>query len=307
MRILQEHPESNVALNDGFALEFCRLVEDNRTGELRDRNHNLNAPPSLIGVDIVEDSSLFVSKVVNRTSYHVYPALFYFDNCDFSIQCLYQPPSAGNNTVDPPLKANQTLIIGNGSQGLAPFVVGVRRPRTLETGYLKLFISSTYVDLSDIPHRSLFNPSTTRGLVPYVWKQLEIFGSFMIPFVVRPEAPDQRTQGSGSRTRGEPQIQVSFKDSSAWGTVVSNSWALFYTLEMICHYFQFTPSPDHAPPTRSINERSRQVHDMEHSLQEMENVITELQCQQTRSAAQLDSIWVDLAQMETAMESLWQL
>lgn len=235
-------------------------------------------------------------------------------------ECLYQPPSAGNHTVDPPLKANQTLIIGNGSQGLAPFVVGVRRPRTLETGYLKLFISSTYVDLSHVERRSPFNPSTTRAPVPYVWKQPDLFGSLMIPFVVR---PDQRTQGSASRTRGayQPQcalllhewdiadvisrMRASFKDSSAWGTVVSNSWASTIMLETICYYFQFTHSPDHAPPSPSINELSRQVREMENSLREMESVIPELERQQTRSAAQLDPLWEDLGRIETAI-SHWQ-
>lgn len=69
-----ERSDSNVVLN-GFSLELCRLVEDSRTGQLRDQNRNLIAP--LIGVDIVEDNSLFSIKIVNRTSYRVYPALFY--------------------------------------------------------------------------------------------------------------------------------------------------------------------------------------------------------------------------------------
>lgn len=70
-----KHSPSRVSLG------LCRIEQGNQLGT------NLNLPG--VGVDLVEDDSSFAITITNNMQYNLYPALFYFDNCDFSIrECI---------------------------------------------------------------------------------------------------------------------------------------------------------------------------------------------------------------------------
>jgi len=91
--------------------------------------------------------------IVNRSNRSLFPYVFYFNPADCSIQEFYHPPGS---TMSPPLPACQpespTLIrVGYGSVEDWPFRFGPL-PEGIEsdTGYLKLFVSTKYVDLHEL-------------------------------------------------------------------------------------------------------------------------------------------------------------
>ncbi|KAF9480651.1 hypothetical protein BDN70DRAFT_920403 [Pholiota conissans] len=145
-------------------------------------------------INLVQDGSLYVIKLTNTTSRDLYPSLFYFDNCDYSIESLYEPPSpGGHGDGDAPLKAGRSMVIGYGSEGVCPFVleVDVRNPASAEIGFLKLFISTKHTDYSHIRQYSPFREppqhaqTQTRGLKDYTRRRKEYFGSILVPLIVQ--------------------------------------------------------------------------------------------------------------------------
>ncbi|KAF8182906.1 hypothetical protein BJ912DRAFT_561571 [Pholiota molesta] len=97
----------------------------------------------------------------------------------------------------PPLKARDSIIIGHGSEGVSPFVLDISdRSYGMEVGFLKLFVSTQYVDHSNIPQGSPFKGLNSRGLRPYTKRPNEYFGTVMVPLVVRkhqsPRSPAAR-------------------------------------------------------------------------------------------------------------------
>ena len=69
----------------------------------------------------------------------------------------YEPPSAGNARVDPPLEPYGTLTIGYGSAGAVPYNYYLWGDKELDVGFLKLFLSTEYVDLAHISQGSPFH------------------------------------------------------------------------------------------------------------------------------------------------------
>ena len=106
---------------------------------------------------------------------------------------LYQPPTAGQGRVDPPLRAGHELLIGHGSPDSA-FVVDVRGTRKSEVGFIKLFLTTEYVDFSDVPQRSPFS-ETSRATRNAPSKTRVFWCTMLVPFVahrkesVQPKGP----------------------------------------------------------------------------------------------------------------------
>jgi len=100
----------------------------------------------------VKDAEYGIS-IVNRSRRSLFPYLFYFNPEDCSIQEFYHPPGP---TMLPPLPAYQpespTLIrVGYGSVEDKPFTFGpLPEGKESDTGYLKLFVSTKYVDLHEL-------------------------------------------------------------------------------------------------------------------------------------------------------------
>lgn len=75
-------------LGGKVSLEFFRLKkpaqamhEDWNVGEIQADNLSVDGA----GIDLVQDRSHYVIKLTNKTNEDLYPSLFYFDNCDYSI------------------------------------------------------------------------------------------------------------------------------------------------------------------------------------------------------------------------------
>ena len=78
---------------------------------------------------------------------------------------IYQPPFAGHNKVDPPLPPKGSLTVGYGSGGEVPRIFKLGKNQNVEVGFLKLFLSTEYVDLSDIEQLTPFEWIKEKGVI----------------------------------------------------------------------------------------------------------------------------------------------
>ena len=58
--------------------------------------------------------------------------------------------------MDSPLRPNGSMKVGYGAGDEAPFVYTLNDDQDLEVGFLRLFLSTEYVDFSHIPQSSPF-------------------------------------------------------------------------------------------------------------------------------------------------------
>ena len=158
---------------------------------------------------VADPNYMYGIKLVNDTPLALYPSLFFFDNSDLSISevpttqreirilkfglinlaSYYQPPTAGKFKVDAPLgpKTNDTsgsLAVGYGSGGSVPFTYFARDGQDVDVGFLKLFLTTEYVDFSNIPQSSPFNPDN-RGWKQAQLKTVSTWDTIIIPVVQR--------------------------------------------------------------------------------------------------------------------------
>ncbi|KAF8875733.1 caspase domain-containing protein [Gymnopilus junonius] len=180
-------------LRKNVSLEIYRTPPYSRTDvSISPQGTNLNDPEK--GIELIQDDSWYVFKLNNQTTVDLYPALFYFDNCDLSIHSLYEPPS-GQNKVDPPLKAGQSLTIGYGGGGGVPYVFNVRQSQAFEIGFLKLFLATEYLDFSNIGQDSPLEINS-RSMEQFLSKRTSgQWDTILVPFVVR-----KRSFSSGTAT-----------------------------------------------------------------------------------------------------------
>ncbi|KAJ7828881.1 caspase domain-containing protein [Mycena leptocephala] len=90
----------------------------------------------------------------NRSKNDLFPYLFYFDPETYTIQSWYSPAGAG---VEPPLQSKGMVTSGMGSERAFDFTLS---PGELSScGFLKLFVTSDYIDLGWIQQElSPFDP-----------------------------------------------------------------------------------------------------------------------------------------------------
>ena len=99
---------------------------------------------------------------------------------------MYQPPFAGPNNVDPPLPPKGSLTVGYGSGGEVPRIFNLYKNQNVEVGFLKLFLSTEYVDLSDIEQLSPFTGTTrTFGRAEGPRTRRSMWDTILITVVVR--------------------------------------------------------------------------------------------------------------------------
>ncbi|KAK0440550.1 hypothetical protein EV421DRAFT_1737216 [Armillaria borealis] len=164
----------------GSTLECMKLKE---TGEYTDEllevlmpdpgGHNLNVGGVImVGVD---EEAIYGFKITNTMSVPLYVSMFYFDVSDLSISTpyfssalsvlmttftgsYYQPGSAKKD-VDVSLPPGESLAIGYGASGTVPHMYTLRQGQDIDVGFLMLFFSTEYMDLSGIVQDSPFTES----------------------------------------------------------------------------------------------------------------------------------------------------
>ncbi|KAH6911977.1 caspase domain-containing protein [Coprinopsis sp. MPI-PUGE-AT-0042] len=187
-----------------FDVEVYRL--EDTSGSMEIVSGNLNHPGNgvHIFIDGDDDDSVYGFKITNTSTFDVYPHLFYFNSNDLSITSFYKTVNVGNQQIDQPLKARQSLTVGWGAGGTVPQSFGVDEETGIENGFLKLYITQDYVNL-DIEQTGL-QDSSARGVKTISQKDQSpgFWGAIRIPFVLERK---RETDGDEDVTRGEDEGQ----------------------------------------------------------------------------------------------------
>ncbi|KAJ7717814.1 hypothetical protein B0H16DRAFT_1798870 [Mycena metata] len=90
--------------------------------------------------------------ICNYSQYDLFPYLFYFDPATYSVDAWYKPQSP---TMEPPLKAKSSpeptrITVGYGAGGGYAFQFVIPEGVTSDTGFLKLFVSTKYLEMSHV-------------------------------------------------------------------------------------------------------------------------------------------------------------
>ncbi|KAG8794534.1 hypothetical protein FRC12_023743 [Ceratobasidium sp. 428] len=145
------NPESS--LEQSIRIEFTRVTRNLRTRQLEPTGENLNQSGL---VDIFANrNDLYGMKIINESSYNLYPYLFYFDVNGQSIE-KWNDQVVGKTHSDAPLRKNSTLTVGYGAGGAIPFAFEVDNNKELELGMLKLYVTNLQGEFSSIEHLSPF-------------------------------------------------------------------------------------------------------------------------------------------------------
>ncbi|SJL15636.1 uncharacterized protein ARMOST_19140 [Armillaria ostoyae] len=158
-------------------LECMKLKETGEyTNDLKEvltpdpNGDNLNIG-DVIMVD-VDEVAIYGFKITNTTSVPLYVSMFYFDVSDLSISSYYQPGHAKKDT-DVSLAPGDSLTIGYGASGTVPHIYRLRKGQDVDVGFLKLFFSTEYMDLSGVVQNSPFDDVRQSGRPPvrkrYLW------------------------------------------------------------------------------------------------------------------------------------------
>ncbi|CCM05961.1 uncharacterized protein FIBRA_08200 [Fibroporia radiculosa] len=130
----------------------------------------------------IKDTARYGLKIVNKSEVALYPALFYFDSSNLSIEPYYEPPTA-KGIVDAPLRKQSSLTIGYGDSGSIPREYFLRDGQKLDVGFLKLFLSTEYVDWSHISQPSPFDNTRASKQAPVNYPM--IWDTIVVPIIQR--------------------------------------------------------------------------------------------------------------------------
>ncbi|KAK0438238.1 hypothetical protein EV421DRAFT_2021353 [Armillaria borealis] len=133
------------SLSGKFTLECMKLRHTEKSWEPTGSNLNKD------GVVFVEANrrTRYGFKIANATLVPLYLSVFCFHVSDLSIMSYYQTGSV-KTADDAPLPPGETLTIGYGMSGTRPHGYYVPEGQEVDVGFLKLFFSTEYPDLSAI-------------------------------------------------------------------------------------------------------------------------------------------------------------
>ncbi|KAF9472030.1 hypothetical protein BDN70DRAFT_844906 [Pholiota conissans] len=172
-------------------VEFYRLEDltEDDFGESEFTPSGTNLYHDNIVEFVVEEDCPYGLNLINNSPYDLYPYMFYFDNSDLSIGAYYQPTATEDNL--PPLKKNGgSLTIGYGPGSAAPFAYYLRDNQDLDLGFLKLFLTTKPVDLSNIPQSTPFE--TTRSASRFVKSTVDTWSTILIPVIQHRYPPNSK-------------------------------------------------------------------------------------------------------------------
>ncbi|KAK0462864.1 caspase domain-containing protein [Desarmillaria tabescens] len=151
---LLHHTSNEGSLAENVKLEgFCLQKTGKRDKKLKPIlapfGANLIQDNGVMNV-FVDDKNVYGFKITNNWEIPLHAALFYLDASDLSITPYFLPPTAKANLVDEPLPAEGSLTIGYGSGGERPREYYLRENQDVDIGFLKLLVSTEYVDYFEV-------------------------------------------------------------------------------------------------------------------------------------------------------------
>ncbi|KAH9923545.1 caspase domain-containing protein [Fomitopsis serialis] len=121
------------------------------------------AQDSSFNVDSVQEAIItdmepyYGLTLVNDTEHDLFPYVFYFDPNDYSVQSWYLPHSP---SMTPPLLQKGRLAIGYGASGTDSLRFSLPSGSKVDTGFLKVFVSTSYADMRSVPQPSVLDRSS---------------------------------------------------------------------------------------------------------------------------------------------------
>ncbi|KAJ6505179.1 hypothetical protein C8R45DRAFT_1181219 [Mycena sanguinolenta] len=132
------------AILDHVAIDMFRLGPVTSRGfrepELPEKNLICDRAANLIS----DDGFKYGIRLKNTTTSKLFFYLFYFDPADYSIQSWYLPPHH-HKAAGP---ASEIVTVGYGAGGGYPIQFLLEEGKNRDTSFLKVFVSTTYVDMS---------------------------------------------------------------------------------------------------------------------------------------------------------------
>ncbi|KAH8804061.1 caspase domain-containing protein, partial [Flagelloscypha sp. PMI_526] len=105
-------------------------------------------------------SAYFGYKIVNLSEEDLFVWMFSYNFLDLSIRLLHKP-SISSGEPDPCLRSGGVLPVGYGSSGTGPRTFSLPDGQDIDVTYLKVFLSTKYIDLSSVVAASRFSERRT--------------------------------------------------------------------------------------------------------------------------------------------------
>jgi len=90
--------------------------------------------------------------IMNQSDIDLWPYVFYFDPSDYSVTDWYLPPSS---TGSAPLRRNSQISLHSGTSGADLIRFSIPSGRNSDTGFLKIFMTTSWIDMFDIKQLSV--------------------------------------------------------------------------------------------------------------------------------------------------------
>ncbi|QRV77162.1 ICE-like protease (caspase) p20 domain protein [Ceratobasidium sp. AG-Ba] len=165
--VRRTHPESpfkaNLRIEMYSVKQDSTLLDDTGWRPLIKEGEDLNE--SGVVHIVAEPSHLYGYRIVNNSKFDLYPYLFYFDASRLSIEPYYLGAIPGAGKIDVPLPKEGSLSIGYGASGTTPFAYYLEDTQTVDVGIIKLFVTTSPVNLGSIQQASPFEGLNERGFV----------------------------------------------------------------------------------------------------------------------------------------------
>ena len=144
-RAAKPHP-----LHGVVTIELYQLKESD--GLYTSTGHNLVQDGH---AHIILNAELYGVILRNNSNHNVFPSLFYFDPSDYSVRPWYIPPSS---TMQAPLRSKSELKVAYGNHDGHAIRFTLRPGEHSDTGFLVLYLSTQYSDMTHVQQDSVFEP-----------------------------------------------------------------------------------------------------------------------------------------------------
>ncbi|RXW12661.1 hypothetical protein EST38_g13193 [Candolleomyces aberdarensis] len=166
--------EDSVPFSSKFTIDVFKL-EGNDEDIYVPSGPNLNIQGTGIELTIGphNEEDMYGFRITNHTNFTVVPYLFHLDSSNFSITLIYQPGAVAQiGARELPvlfLSGRSSLAVGYGSAGGTPQNLAISSDHLdLEHGYIRLYVSTRYIDLSFLQQGAISD--MTRGYGSHIYK-----------------------------------------------------------------------------------------------------------------------------------------
>ncbi|KAJ7027242.1 caspase domain-containing protein [Mycena alexandri] len=157
------------AILDHVAIDMFRLGPVTSRGfrepEIPEKNLIYDRAANLLS----DDAFKYGIRLKNTTAVNLFFYFFYFDPADYSIQSWYLPP----HHQKAPGPAPETVTVGYGAGGGYPIQFRLEEGKNRDTGFLKVFVSTKYVDMRHMEQESAGEApqrlTVVKGLETGIW------------------------------------------------------------------------------------------------------------------------------------------